>query len=139
MLLKEFQQAALKEVRTFLDLLVEWRQKEATAREIDPDITFDWVQRAWEKAGTARQYLPRRNGLGEPLPWFCLKIPTGGGKTLLATKVIDMVNTYYRRQQNGFVLWIVPTTQIYQQTLKALKDRDHPYRRCRGTCVAALW
>ena len=129
MLLKEFQQAALKEVRTFLDLLVEWRQKEATAREIDPDITFDWVQRAWEKAGTARQYLPRRNGLGEPLPWFCLKIPTGGGKTLLATKVIDMVNTYYRRQQNGFVLWIVPTTQIYQQTLKALKDRDHPYRQ----------
>ena len=27
------------------------------------------------------------------------------------------------------VLWIVPTTQIYDQTLKALKDRDHPYRQ----------
>ena len=129
MILKEYQQTALKEVRTFLDRLVEWRQKEATAREIDPDITFDWVQRAWEKTGTARAYLPRRNGLGEPLPWFCLKIPTGGGKTLLATKVIDLVNTHYRRQQGGLVLWIVPTTQIYQQTLKALKDRDHPYRQ----------
>ena len=129
MILKEYQQTALKEVRTFLDRLVEWRQKEATAREIDPDITFDWVQRAWEKTGTARAYLPRRNGLGEPLPWFCLKVPTGGGKTLLATKVIDLVNTHYRRQQGGLVLWIVPTTQIYQQTLKALKDRDHPYRQ----------
>ena len=129
MILKEYQQAALKAVRTFLDRLVEWRKKEATAREIDPDITFDWVQRAWEKTGTARAYLPRRNGLGEPLPWFCLKIPTGGGKTLLATKVIDLVNTHYRRQQGGLVLWIVPTTQIYQQTLKALKDRDHPYRQ----------
>ena len=130
MILKEYQQIALKEVRAFLDLLVEWRKKAETAKEIDPDITFDWVQRAWEKTGTARPpYLPRKNGLGEPLPCFCLKIPTGGGKTLLATKVIDLVNTHYRRRQSGLVLWIVPTTQIYQQTLKALKDRDHPYRQ----------
>ena len=129
MILKEYQKTALQGVRTFLDLLVEWRGKEATAREIDPDITFDWVARAWEKAGAARAYLSRKNGLGEPLPTFCLKIPTGGGKTLLATKVIDLVNTHYRRQQAGLVLWIVPTTQIYNQTLKALKDRDHPYRQ----------
>ena len=94
MILKEYQKTALQAVRTFLDLLVEWRGKEVTAREIDPDITFDWVARAWEKAGTARGYLPRKNGLGEPLPTFCLKIPTGGGKTLLATKVIDLVNTH---------------------------------------------
>ena len=128
MILKEFQKEALKEVRTFLDRLVEWRQKQATAQEIDPDITFDWVQRAWEKTRSC-SYLPRKNGLGEPLPCFCLKIPTGGGKTLLATKVIDLVNTYYRRRQTGLVLWIVPTTQIYNQTLRALKDRDHPYRQ----------
>ena len=128
MILKEFQKEALKEVRTFLDRLIEWRQKQATAREIDPEITFDWVQRAWEKT-LPRSYLPRKNGLGEPLPCFCLKIPTGGGKTLLATKVIDLVNTYYRRRQTGLVLWIVPTTQIYNQTLRALKDRDHPYRQ----------
>ena len=129
MVLKEYQQATLKEVRAYLDLLVEWRQKAATAREIDPEITFDWVARAWEKAGTARPCVPRKNGLGEPLPCFCLKIPTGGGKTLLATKVIDLVHRHFSRRQTGLVLWIVPTTQIYQQTLKALKDRDHPYRQ----------
>jgi type III restriction enzyme len=26
-------------------------------------------------------------------------------------------------------LWVVPTTQIYRQTLKSLQDRDHPYRQ----------
>ena len=92
-------------------------------------MDVDWVGRAWAKTAPSHTYLPRRNGLGEPLPSFCLKIPTGGGKTLLATKVIDLVNTHYRRRQTGLVLWIVPTTQIYGQTLKALKDRDHPYRR----------
>ena len=48
--------------------------------------------------GPSRSFVPRRNGLGEPLPWFCLKIPTGGGETLLATKVVDLVNTRSERR-----------------------------------------
>ena len=76
-----------------------------------------------------RPYHPRRNGLGENLPTFCLKIPTGGGKTLLATRVIDLANAHFRQSRRGLVLWIVPTTQIYNQTLKALEDLDHPYRQ----------
>ena len=129
MILKEYQKTALQAVRTFLDLLVEWQQKDEAVRKAVPDAGIDWVGEAWERARTGRRHLARKNGLGEPLPTFCLKIPTGGGKTLLATKVIDLVNTHYRRQQAGLVLWIVPTTQIYNQTLKALKDRDHPYRQ----------
>ncbi len=87
------------------------------------------MRKAWEKSVPASIYHSRTNGLGEPLPTFCLKIPTGGGKTLLATRVVDLVNTHYRKRQTGLVLWIVPSTQIYDQTLKALKDRDHPYRQ----------
>ena len=78
---------------------------------------------------TGRPYYPRRNGLGEHLPAFCLKIPTGGGKTLVATRVIDLVNAHFRQNRRGLVLWIVPTTQIYNRTIKALTDRDHPYRQ----------
>ena len=129
MILKEYQQRALAAVEIFLQRLTEWRGRQAKALEADPEMTFDWVGRAWEKTVPARPYLARRNGLGEPLPSFCLKIPTGGGKTLLATKIIDLVNVHYRREPRGLVLWIVPTTQIYNQTLKALKDRGHPYRQ----------
>ena len=129
MILKEYQKRALETVELFLQRLTEWRARQAKFLEDDPEATFDWVGRAWEKTAPARSYLARRNGLGEPLPSFCLKIPTGGGKTLLATKIIDLVNVHYRRQPRGLVLWIVPTTQIYNQTLKALKDRGHPYRQ----------
>ena len=129
MILKEYQKRTLATVREFLEGLAEWRGRATAALEIDPELDFDWVRKAWEKSVPARIYHPRRNGLGEPLPTFCLKIPTGGGKTLLATKVVDLVNTHYRKRQTGLVLWIVPTTQIYNQTLKALKDRDHPYRQ----------
>ncbi len=129
MILKEYQKRAVATVQSFVEQLSVWREKDADARGIDPDFGFDWVQRAWWKMPYQRPYTPRRNGLGERLPAFCLKIPTGGGKTLLATKVIDLVNGHYRRSRRGLVLWIVPTTQIYNQTLKALKDRDHPYRQ----------
>ena len=127
MFLKDYQKRALDRVGEFAEALAEWREKAEKVREIDPD--FDWVRRAWETTAPTRPYLRRTDGRGEPLPSFCLKVPTGGGKTLLAVKVIDCVNTRYLRRQTGLVLWIVPSTQIYAQTLRALKDRDHPYRQ----------
>ena len=129
MILKEYQKRTLATVRSFLQQLAVWREKDKAARREDTESGFDWVQWAWGKTVAGRPYHPRRNGLGEQLPAFCLKIPTGGGKTLLATRVIDLVNAHFRQSRRGLVLWIVPTTQIYNQTLKALKDRDHPYRQ----------
>ncbi len=129
MILKEYQKRTLATVRRFVQELAVRREKEAEARSVDPEYGFDWVQRAWGRTVPGRLYHPRRTGLGEHLPAFCLKIPTGGGKTLLATRVIDLVNAHFRQSRRGLVLWIVPTTQIYNQTLRALKDRDHPYRQ----------
>ncbi len=129
MILKEYQKRTLATVRSFVAELAKWRAEDEEARRHNPNWGSDWVEKAWSKAVAGRPYHPRRNGLGEHLPAFCLKIPTGGGKTLLATRVIDLVNAHFRRSRRGLVLWIVPTTQIYNQTLKALKDRDHPYRQ----------
>ena len=126
MILKEYQKQTLAETRRFLDQLASWRDRVVA---MDPARTMDWTAPAWQAAGKTSSFLPRRNGLGHPLPCFCLKIPTGGGKTLLAVKVIDLINRHFRRRNTGLVLWVVPTTQIYNQTLAALKDRDHPYRQ----------
>ncbi len=125
MKLKEYQEQALKEVKNFLDQLAVWRAKSYT----DGEWLFDFAEKAWEKARVGRPYLKKKDGLGRPLPVFCLKIPTGGGKTLLAVKTIDLVQSMYRRRQTGLVVWIVPTLQIYQQTLSRLQDREDPYRQ----------
>lgn len=125
MQLKEYQRRVLETIRSYLELLTAWRKK----ADDNSDLEVDFPSKAWEKAGLARRYLPRKNGLGQPLPAFCIKVPTGGGKTLLAVKTVDLVNAVYRKKQTGLVLWIVPTTQIYRQTIQHLKDRDHPYRQ----------
>lgn len=129
MRLKDYQKRAENITGEFLEHLAEMREKDAKVRAIEPEAGFDFVQRAWEKVRPGHPYRPRRNGLGEPLPSFCLKVPTGGGKTLLASRAIGLINTHYRRSARGLVVWIVPTTQIYDQTLRALKDRGHPYRQ----------
>ncbi len=131
MILKDYQRKVLDTTKAFLVELYARRGKVERMREVDAEMadSVDWVKQAFDTAAPGRYTISRTNGIGEKLPNFCLKVPTGGGKTLLATRVIDLVNTHYRHNQRGLVLWVVPTTQIYKQTLQALKDRDHPYRQ----------
>jgi len=71
----------------------------------------------------------RFDGVGRAIPNVCLKVPTGGGKTLLAAASVGRVFSSYLSRHTGLVLWIVPNEAIYRQTLKTLTNRDHPYRQ----------
>ena len=70
-------------------------------------------------------YVSRTDSLGNPIPHACLKIPTGGGKTLLGVSALARLGV-----SSGLVLWIMPSQAIYAQTEAAFKDRAHPYREC---------
>jgi len=75
-------------------------------------------------------YNEQQNGLGEDLPTFCIKVPTGGGKTLLATQILGSAYRTILKDRNGagLVLWVVPSSQIYRDTLRRLRDREDMYR-----------
>lgn len=74
-------------------------------------------------------YIGREDGRGRPIPNVCLKIPTGGGKTLLGTIAVDRINSEAFKTQAGLVLWVVPSDAIYSQTWRTLANREHPYRQ----------
>jgi len=127
---KEYQQKALGQVKLYLDNLYAARnQYEQMVTQGQGDFVRDYPSVAWGQSDIRRAYTGKKDGLDRPLPSFCLKVPTGGGKTFLAVKAIDLINTGYLKSQTGLVLWIVPTTQIYRQTIKSLRNRDHPYRQ----------
>lgn len=63
------------------------------------------------------------------LPYVCLRVPTGGGKTLMACHSVRLALREYQRVDHGLVLWLAPSKTIRQQTINALKDRQHPYRQ----------
>ena len=62
-------------------------------------------------------------------PNVCIKIPTGGGKTLVACESIKIIHNEYlnRVGNNGLVLWLVPTDAILEQTIKKLNDTKDIY------------
>jgi len=68
-------------------------------------------------------------GLDE-VPYICFKVPTGGGKTLIATHAIDYIYRLYltHKGKTGIVIWFTPSDAIRSQTLRKLRDRNHPYR-----------
>ncbi|MBI2847443.1 MAG: DEAD/DEAH box helicase family protein [Chloroflexi bacterium] len=130
--LKGYQQKTLTQVKVYLEWLSKAKKEAGRRQTLSSEFAdvefFDFPKAAWGKV-SSRPYYSKKNGLGEGLPDFYIKIPTGGGKTLLACHVIDLINRIYLKKQTGIVLWIVPTTQIYRQTLEALRNRDHPYRQ----------
>lgn len=66
-------------------------------------------------------------GFAEDMPYFCLRVPTGGGKTFIAARAVSLVNRDLLRQEHSVILWLVPSKAIRDQTLQALKSRSHPY------------
>ena len=89
-----------------------------------PSIAFTaTTERLW---GRGLSYNPL-SGFPADMPYFCLRVPTGGGKTWLAAKSVARVNTHLLRCEHSVVLWLVPSKPIREQTIKALKDRSHPY------------
>lgn len=63
------------------------------------------------------------------VPVACIRIPTGGGKTLMAAHAIDIAARDYVGTRAPLALWLVPSNTIRTQTLQALKTPGHPYRQ----------
>lgn len=63
------------------------------------------------------------------VPYCCLRLPTGGGKTLLGAHAIGIAHKHrVDGPEYPVALWLVPSTTIGDQTLDALKTPGHPYR-----------
>ena len=79
---------------------------------------------AWKKIDK-QNHITRTSDSGESIPHACLEIPTGGGKTLLGVASLQHLLT----REAKFILWVVPSNAIYEQTIKAFRTRAHPYRQ----------
>ena len=62
-------------------------------------------------------------------PYVCLRVPTGGGKTLIATKSLRILVNEYLNIDYHLIFWLAPSDKIVTQTLEALKDKRHFYRQ----------
>ena len=121
MKLKQYQTEALAALRRFFE----------ETRIAGPRSAYEAITGEEEQA----RRLGRYGGKYEPLaglatvPYVCLRLPTGGGKTVLAAHAVAIARDTWLEKDWPLVLWLTPTKTIRLQTAEALKNPHHPYRR----------
>ena len=76
--------------------------------------------------GTAIE--PYKNNVPR-VPHICVKVPTAGGKTFIACNAIKTIFDAFAYDKPKAVVWLVPSITILDQTIKNLKNTNHPYRQ----------
>jgi len=108
--LKKYQQSAL-------DTLKEYLQE---TEKVGPKYAFMGI--------TDRPY---NHEYFNDTPFVCIKIPTGGGKTLVGCHAVGAImrSVLKHKMERGIVMWFVPSEAIKSQTLRKFKDRTDWHRR----------
>ena len=84
-------------------------------------------------------YIPASaQGLTPNMPYVCLRVPTGGGKTLIACYATGVAINELLHSERALVLWLVPSNTILNQTADALRNPRHPYRRALELACGAV-
>lgn len=114
--LKEYQTRSLDYLRLYFSACRQFN---------DADLAFYNISKQVFGTGIPYREVSELPGL----PYICLRIPTGGGKTFVACHAIGIAASDLVQTDCPVVLWLVPSNTIKEQTLSALKDKEHPYRK----------
>lgn len=120
---KDYQNEVLETLRLY------WR---ACREDGNPATAF--IQTTSERHGMAHPYHQVHklaNGAEMPpdMPFVCLRVPTGGGKTVIGARSIKVFQDELLNEEKPLVLWLVPSEAIKSQTVKLMKELTHPLRR----------
>ena len=99
------------------------------ARLHGPKATYEAITQESDQAKRLRGYGGKYEPLlgQEDMPYVCLRLPTGGGKTLLAAHAVGVARDAWIDAEFPLVLWLVPTNMVRTQTVDALNNPRHPY------------
>jgi len=114
-MLKKYQQTTLDKLALFLQRCA-----------VGKDVIKAYSECTLENFGHTGLY--NDAGLNN-IPYICLRLPTGGGKTILAAYSVSIACKEYLARDFSLVIWLVPSNQILEQTYDALIDTSHPYRK----------
>ncbi len=117
--LKDYQQRVIDELREYAKAVMQLRQVSFINNPAEQAF-INQTRKAWQPLTK-----------NPDTPFVCLKVPTGGGKTIIAAHAAGIVydELLQDKSETGTILWLTPSETIRSQTLRALKDQEHPYRK----------
>ncbi|MBI6856235.1 DEAD/DEAH box helicase family protein, partial [Pseudomonas cichorii] len=110
--LKMYQSNALDALRDFFD----------KTRKVSIQEAYKYVLQRQQRTDAYQEIF-------SDIPSVCLRVPTGGGKTLLAAHTVALAGKSVLDSDAPIALWLTPSDTIRTQTLEALSNARHPYRQ----------
>lgn len=121
--LKDYQQKALNDIERYLDILQDEKNLSEAYKKFwmtnNPPIA------QFNIGGGISAY---KNNV-KNAPHLCVKVPTGGGKTLMAAASLKVIFDAFNESMYKTVVWLVPSNAILEQTINNLQNKRHPYRQ----------
>ncbi|WBL27534.1 DEAD/DEAH box helicase [Bacillus safensis] len=117
--LKSYQKKVIDQLSRFLDLLNETNDMQGAYNQF-------WGE---QSVSVGPNGVPSYKNNIKNTPHICFKVPTGGGKTFLAASALKPIFEAMPFTKTKAVVWLVPSNSILEQTIKNLKNPNHPYRQ----------
>ena len=119
--LKSYQQDVINDLENFLDYLNKY---------INPAKAFNtyWKDKIGEYNPLTNSGMkPYKNNIPGAVH-IAIKVPTAGGKTFIACNALHSINKHFNEGNPKAVVWLVPWSNLLQQTYNNLSNPSHPYR-----------
>lgn len=121
--LKSYQKEVLQDLSSFLDIINE-------GTPLNKAFASYWLDRGVDVYSLeGNHYLHSYDNSVKGVPNITIKVPTAGGKTFIACNALKPLFKHYPTGKPKVVAWFVPSDTILKQTLKNLKNPEHPYRQ----------
>jgi type III restriction enzyme len=120
--LKPYQQEVINDLSLFLETIQE-------TKNVADAFTDFWTMHPKTplQPFPGKAIEPYKNNIPQ-VPHVCVKVPTAGGKTFIACNAIKTIFDAFHYDRKKAVVWLVPSITILDQTIKNLKNTNHPYR-----------
>jgi len=120
--LKSYQQKVIENIEEYLEYVQEQKNLAKAFNQY-------WTDKIGEyNPLTNKGMQPYKNTIPNAAH-ICIKVPTAGGKTFIAVNALHTIFSAYNSSKPKAVVWLVPWSNLLQQTVNALSNPEHPYRQ----------
>jgi len=121
--LKEYQKEVIADLRAYLAHIEKGEQ-------LNKAFAAYWSERNIDISNmSSDDYLHPYDNTVRGVPNVTVKVPTAGGKTFIACNALKPIFEHYPAGKARVVAWFVPSDEILRQTLRNLRNPNHPYRQ----------
>lgn len=124
--LKKYQKEVLEDLRSYLIHLNECGSPKQA-------FNLHWKDKGINPNDLSTDYMHPYDDTIKGIPNVTIKVPTAGGKTFIACNALKPLFDRSQKWSPRAVAWFVPSDPILTQTLRNLRNPQHPYRQCLNT------